>query len=189
MSKRILSVCLALMLACSCMLICSPAALAESETAMTLTSKSANDDHCLLRACAYTKNTSPKGGGKSPQLSWSKVEGAKYYAVYMFDITANWSHWLVKAIPAKKTSLKLGAYKKSNGYIGPYPPKGSGRHTYRIRVFALKDKPDTFKYQNNKPGDMFTVIEKLDTHNKMSGNVIDSVYLDLSYEYGDKTKK
>jgi len=75
------------------------------------------------------------GENKSPQLSWTPVEGASCYAIYMIDTTAsNWCHWIAKDV--KVTELELGAELENSQYIGPYPP--GGVHTYEVMIFALK---------------------------------------------------
>ena len=88
------------------------------------------------------------GENLSPQLTFDEVEGAEYYYIYMVDESANyWVHWL--ATDVHETTLKEGAnlsdYKGDDTfkYIGPYPPPGSGDHTYTIFVYAMKGKPDS----------------------------------------------
>ncbi|MCR5212880.1 MAG: hypothetical protein K6E10_00545 [Eubacterium sp.] len=94
-------------------------------------------------------NTSSDNGENnlSPQISFSRVQGAEYYVIYMVDETANnWVHWLATDI--RETELRAGANKdkyaedESFKYIGPYPPVGSGDHTYTVYVYAMKGKPD-----------------------------------------------
>jgi len=60
-----------------------------------------------------------------------------------------WVHWVVSDLPARVTSLKEGASRRSMprdaregkndsgdlGYSGPYPPKG--RHRYFFKLYAL----------------------------------------------------
>ncbi len=58
----------------------------------------------------------------------------------------NWVH--LYADDVHKTKLASGANQTeydgnpSFKYVGPYPPAGSGDHTYTIYVYALKGKPD-----------------------------------------------
>ncbi len=188
MSKKVLALGLALMF-----IICSMAFADETTLKLTSTSiiKVDGDDvgNLLTSCAANNKFNKPKGGGKSPQLSWTKVEDAKYYAVCMFDVTANWTHWLAKSLPAKKTSLKLGAYTKSSGYIGPYPPAGSGRHIYVIQVFALRGKPDKFTYKNNASGNLNAIHTGLNTRKGVLDNLIAVDSIIAGYSYGDQTKK
>ena len=89
-----------------------------------------------------------KGDNLSPDLSFEKVDGADYYFIYMVDETANnWVHWL--ATDVREEDLSTGANKAEYkddpnfSYVGPYPPVGSGDHTYTIYVYAMKGKPDS----------------------------------------------
>ena len=95
--------------------------------------------------------------GVSPPLSWSKVEGAKSYAIIMEDPDAPqkpFVHWLAWNIPATVTSLPEGLQEQprltepdgvllgrttrgSTGYYGPRPPVGDPAHHYHFQVFAL----------------------------------------------------
>lgn len=127
--------------------------------------------------------TSSDGKNKSPQLSWTPVESASYYAIYMFDITAgNWCHWIAKDV--KVTELELGAELENSQYVGPYPPRGV--HTYEVRVFALKDSPDSYlgRFDNVNPS-IDDIIAALDTSKGTKGNIIASGVLRGSYETGD----
>jgi len=93
----------------------------------------------------------------SPPLRWSKVEGARYYAVIMIDPDAPkgiFIHWIIYNIPSNVTSLKANIPKKETvqgiglqslndfgriGYGGPCPPHGS-KHRYIFTVVALRDR-------------------------------------------------
>lgn len=98
-------------------------------------------DGKLAQACAANKKPNdPLGENQSPALRWDAVEEANYYAVIMFDESANWLHMFVTDIT--DTQLKEGEYTNSKTYVGPYPPKSSGEHTYRIEVFAIKQQPN-----------------------------------------------
>lgn len=81
----------------------------------------------------------PHGENKSPALRWEPVSGAEYYAVIIFDETANWLHFFETNIT--DTMIEEGQYVDKKSYVGPYPPKSSGEHTYRIEVFAIKEQP------------------------------------------------
>ena len=86
------------------------------------------------------------GQNLSPQLSFDEVAGAEYYVIYMVDESANnWVHWYAEV---SQTDLNEG--ENPGQYIGPYPPAGSGDHTYTIYVYALKGKPD-FRYEGEFP--------------------------------------
>lgn len=110
------------------------------------------------------------GSNLSPQLSWSAVDGAEIYAIYMIDTSAgNWLHW--RAQNVHDTSLALGAELEESQYIGPYPP--SGTHEYEIIVYALKDVPDSYTGAFNARNPNFEAIEeKLDTSRDRQGNII-----------------
>lgn len=95
--------------------------------------------------------------GVSPPLSWSKVAGAKSYAIIMEDPDAPqkpFVHWLAWNIPATVTILPEGLQEQprltepegvlqgrttrgSTGYYGPRPPAGDPAHHYYFQVFAL----------------------------------------------------
>lgn len=92
-------------------------------------------------------NTS-KGSNKSPQLTWSAVEGAGLYVIIMDDPDAmDWMHW--KSDNVTETSLDEG-WASSSDYVGPYPPSGS-THTYEIYVVALKAPVEGVKGAFNGP--------------------------------------
>ena len=94
----------------------------------------------------YGIASSGKGSNLSPQLSFNPVDGASYYVIYMVDESANnWVHWYAEVTG---NSIDLGA--NVGQYIGPYPPEGSGDHTYTIYVYALEDKPGV-RYDGNYP--------------------------------------
>lgn len=89
-----------------------------------------------------------EGENLSPELSYDSVEGAKYYYIYMVDESANyWSHLVATDITenhlASGANISTHTPDDSFSYVGPYPPEGSGPHTYTIYVFAMADKPIT----------------------------------------------
>jgi Raf kinase inhibitor-like YbhB/YbcL family protein len=94
------------------------------------------------------------GGNESPELSWTHAgHGTKSYAVALFDVTANFTHWGVFNIPPSITELPAGAGAAGSGpgqqilndafnfgYSGPCPPPGlvpNGIHRYVFTVYAL----------------------------------------------------
>lgn len=98
-----------------------------------------------------------KGGANvSPHLSWKNApEGTKSFAVTCIDLhpmAEHWVHWIVVNIPADKDSLPEGAsggkmpkgaleFGNSfgdNGWGGPKPPAGTGKHEYLFTIYALK---------------------------------------------------
>ncbi|HTK83425.1 MAG TPA: YbhB/YbcL family Raf kinase inhibitor-like protein [Bacteroidota bacterium] len=96
-------------------------------------------------------------GGKnlSLPLSWADVPAeTRSFAVSIIDphpVARNWVHWFVINIPRDTHSLSEGASGTvmppgskelfnsygEQGYGGPEPPKGSGRHPYVTTVYAL----------------------------------------------------
>ena len=127
--------------------------------------------------------TASLGENKSPQLSWTPVENASCYAIYMIDISAsNWCHWIAKDV--KVTELKLGAELENSQYIGPYPP--GGVHTYEVMIFALKDSPDSYEGDFDNPNSsMDKIIEALDTSKGSTGNILATGVLSGTYQAGE----
>ena len=95
------------------------------------------------------------GGNASPQLSWHHVpEGSRSFAVVAYDITAQFTHWIMYNIPADTTSLPENAGVPGSGfgvqnendffsgvasYNGPCPPPNLTpfAHQYQFTVYAL----------------------------------------------------
>lgn len=101
------------------------------------------------------------GGNESPELSWTPARhDTRSYAVALFDVSANFTHWGAYNIPADVTELPEGSGSPSNtqllqvfndagiqGYSGPCPPPGSvtntnGIHRYVFTVYALDKELD-----------------------------------------------
>ncbi len=127
--------------------------------------------------------TLSKGDNKSPQISWTPVETASCYAIYMIDISAgNWCHWIAKDV--KVTELEMGATLENSQYIGPYPP--SGNHTYELMIYALKESPDSYiGYFDSKNSSMDDIIAALDTFKGSTGNILSTGVLSGTYQSGD----
>lgn len=141
----------------------------ESVGTITVTSESLTDEGKWITAINRTSAT-PKGDNLSPQLSWSEVDGAGLYAIYMVDRSANnWLHWKAKHVQV--TSLELGEQLADSEYVGPYPP--SGVHEYEIIVYALKAAPDEYAGAFNLGNYLYDSIEeKLDTSGGKRGNIL-----------------
>src|SRR5579862_2320699 len=95
------------------------------------------------------------GGNESPQLSWHHAPGdTRSFAVVAYDITAQFTHWIIYNIPADTTSLpeNAGAPGSSFGvqndndffgpvpsYNGPCPPPNLTpfAHQYQFTVYAF----------------------------------------------------
>lgn len=104
----------------------------------------------------YVCNKIPFGKNISIPINW---EGApretKSFAVLMYDLNPvanNFIHWEIINIPSNISGLNEGASQSAlmpesstelknsaggYGYTGPCPPRGTGKHEYRIIVFAL----------------------------------------------------
>jgi Raf kinase inhibitor-like YbhB/YbcL family protein len=101
--------------------------------------------------------------GVSPELEWTKVDGAKSYVLIMEDPDAKpitpFVHWVAWNIPANVTSLPEGLQEQprltepegllqgrtsrgSVGYFGPRPPVGDPPHRYHFQIFALDTNLD-----------------------------------------------
>lgn len=107
----------------------------------------------------YAMTGVPGGKNISPELTWNPDDfpkGTKSLAVIMWDehpIANDWIHWCVINIPLDLDGFDEGqsgdlaeeAVELINsfgdkGYGGPHPPPGSGRHLYRISLYALNSK-------------------------------------------------
>src|ERR687897_3371110 len=85
----------------------------------------------------------------SPPLSWSGApEGTRSLALVVDDPDApagTFAHWLGWALDPGATGLGEGEGAPvegrndfgTNGYRGPCPPPGNGRHRYSFRLYAL----------------------------------------------------
>ncbi|MBN9367635.1 MAG: YbhB/YbcL family Raf kinase inhibitor-like protein [Comamonadaceae bacterium] len=113
------------------------------------------------------------GENKSPHIGISNTpEGAKYLAVIIDDPDAVpvagkvWVHWNVFNVPAATTAIAAGTppdgevknSSRSAGYEGMCPPNGV--HTYRIAVFAMKDRIDAGGFFGISPITMEKFEEK-----------------------------
>ncbi|MEB2793015.1 MAG: YbhB/YbcL family Raf kinase inhibitor-like protein [Caldisphaeraceae archaeon] len=114
-----------------------------------------------------------EGEDINPQLSWEGVEGAKSYALIMYDPDApvgTFIHWVLYNIPPNKKNIEegvatrehvegIGRHGKNDfgkfEYAGPCPPRGHGQHRYYFALHALnveelgiKGKVDASKLLN-----------------------------------------
>lgn len=104
----------------------------------------------------YVCTSIPGGSNMSIPLEWSGAPtGTKSFAIFMYDthsVAKNFVHWAVINIPNSVAELKGGASGTENmpkgsvelinnssriGYMGPCPPIGTGKHQYKIIVYAL----------------------------------------------------
>lgn len=95
------------------------------------------------------------GGNQSPQLSWHHApEGTRSFVIVAYDITAQFTHWVMYNIPADTTSLPENAgvagssfgvqndndfFQPQPSYNGPCPPTTlmPFSHQYQFTVYAL----------------------------------------------------
>jgi Raf kinase inhibitor-like YbhB/YbcL family protein len=93
------------------------------------------------------------GGNQSPQLGWRHApHETRSFVVIAYDVTAQFTHWMMYNIPASTTSLPQNAgipgsvYGMQNGndfgqanYSGPCPPTPltPHSHAYQFTVYAL----------------------------------------------------
>lgn len=134
----------------------------------------------LDEAAADKKPNNPLGSNQSPQLTWNAVDGASYYAVCMFDEDANWLHWFV--LDLEKTELQQGEYTSHSDYIGPYPPKNSGQHNYRIEVFALKQETDNVILKLDARQSYSDIVRYLNCSGNNENNILARGYIMGSYK-------
>jgi Raf kinase inhibitor-like YbhB/YbcL family protein len=95
-----------------------------------------------------------EGEDRSPPLSWSGApEGTRSLALVVDDPDApagTFTHWLGWALDPGATGLGEGEAAAvegrndfgTNGYRGPCPPPGHGRHRYSFRLYALDSDLD-----------------------------------------------
>jgi Raf kinase inhibitor-like YbhB/YbcL family protein len=107
---------------------------------------------------AIPRKQSAYAEGRSPEISWNRVAGARSYALILEDPDAKnprpFVHWVAYNIPADRTSLPEGLQGEARlsepasllqgrnsrdgvGYFGPRPPVGDPAHHYHFQVFAL----------------------------------------------------
>ena len=154
---------------------------------ITVTSTSVTDEGKLLTVTAAAERNDPQGENQSPAVSWEAVEGANYYAVMLFDVDANWLHLFATDIT--DTELPQGAYTDTGIYVGPYPPKSAGTHTYRLAVFAIKEQPnDTIGKLNSKES-YAGLVNHLNQVGNNSDNILAYGYMEGTYTYGDQTNE
>lgn len=153
---------------------------------INVTSESINQDGRLLTITAadHAPND-PLGKNQSPELSWEAVDEANSYAVCMFDTDANWLHWMVTNVEA--TSVKQGEF-DNTVYVGPYPPKGSGEHTYQIEVFALKEAANKKVGKLDAKNTYKTLIDELNKTEDGTSNIIGRGTISGKFANGDNTQ-
>lgn len=152
---------------------------------ITVTSSSIVDGKLLTATAAAKNSNDPLGENQSPALSWESIDDANYYAVIMFDESANWLHFFVTDI--KTTEIEQSKYTDTKTYIGPYPPKSSGVHTYRIEVFAIKQQPN-YPIGKLDTSDSYSyIVNHLNQVGGHSDNILARGYITGTYQNGANT--
>jgi len=145
------------------------------------------EGNLLTATAADKKSNNPLGENKSPAVSWESVEDANYYAVIMFDESANWLHFFETEIT--DTEIEEGEYSDLEVYIGPYPSQSSGVHTYRIEVFAIKEQPNyTISEVDSRESYNF-IVNHLNQVGGNYDNILARGYVLGTYKCGDKTEE
>jgi phosphatidylethanolamine-binding protein (PEBP) family uncharacterized protein len=134
----------------------------------------------LTETAADKKPNNPLGSNQSPQLTWEAIDGAACYVVCMFDEDANWLHWIV--LDLEITELEQGVYTLHSDYIGPYPPRNSGLHNYRIEVFALKQETDNVILKLDTKQSYSDIVSYLNRSGNSENNIIARGYTMGNYE-------
>ena len=126
-----------------------------------------------LNNCVWDSKISNTSYGEniSPELTWSPVEGATSYAVFMID--SNWLHMDVFTTDTTLAEGAIGRGDRGSQFVGPYPPKGT-THTYSVFVFALKGEIGQVPFAFDNGGNsIFKIFDALDTDaNGNEGNVL-----------------
>lgn len=120
------------------------------------------------------------GGNMSPELKWTHaVPWTKSYAVVVYDVTADFTHWGVYNIPPDVTELPENAGVATSsltqisndiftaGYIGPCPPPDivpNGIHKYLFTVYALDTKLDLPAFPPGVPAPSETLFRAMIGH-------------------------
>ena len=111
------------------------------------------------------------GDNASPQLSWTPIDGAKAYVIYMVDDNTNgFLHW--RSNNVTETELPHG-WASATEYAGPHIGHGY-THTFNIYVIAVKEPVETLSGAVNSVNPKLDeFIQSVDTGiNGSSGNII-----------------
>lgn len=130
------------------------------------------------------------GENRSPQLSWSPVEGADSYVIYMVDSNTNgFLHW--KSGDVTSTDLPQG-WASAVEYAGPHIGHGY-THVFDIYVIAVKSSAGQLKGAVNSVNpNLDEFIQMVDTgEDGTTGNIISygkisGAYTDSRFR-GDRT--
>lgn len=138
---------------------------------ISVTCNSTTSNGKLLTKCSAASN----GQNVVPGITWTPVDGATAYALYILDESAsNWMH--MKTI-CTETKIEEGGQLQGQ-YKGPYPPSGS--HTYVIYVLALDKAPASL------PGNFDSTNQGIDTlKSQINSNILGYGQTSVTYANGD----
>jgi Raf kinase inhibitor-like YbhB/YbcL family protein len=125
---------------------------------------------------AIPKKHTGEGADVSPAFAWRDVpEGAKSFAVICHDPDAplvkpgtyGFVHWVLYGIPGDARELPEGVKEHvqgrndfgAQGYGGPMPPEGHGRHHYFFWLLALGAEPELPEGLS-----LWQLLEKIEPH-------------------------
>jgi hypothetical protein len=127
-----------------------------------------------LRSFAFDNNTTlpPRFRGVNPPLDILGVPAsAKSLALIMHDpdaVSGDYIHWTIWDIDPATTAILEGDAPSGStegvttagvpGYVGPRPPRGSGRHRYTFELYALDAVLDLLP--GTPPDDLLQEIAK-----------------------------
>jgi len=131
--------------------------------------------------------TAHGGSNMCPTMKWTKVNDAKSYIITMTDPDAP-SGTFVHLILFIKGCCQIGNSSNNitfkfgknhigkNEYFGPCAPKGTGKHRYIFRIYAIDFDIETLK------GYLEFGEETL--KNRIKNNIIQTAEVEFLYEYG-----
>jgi Raf kinase inhibitor-like YbhB/YbcL family protein len=114
-----------------------------------------------------------EGEDVSPAIEWGGVpDGTQAFALVVHDPDAplvdGFTHWVAYNIPADTEGLPEGAGDEvthgvnstgNEGYMGPAPPEGHGKHHYYFWVYALDEDLEL------EPGlDRRSLLDRIEDH-------------------------
>jgi hypothetical protein len=135
-------------------------------------------------AQAIPSRHSCDGEDVSPPLRWSNVpEGTRSLALIVDDPDAPggvFTHWLAWGLDPIAEGLGEGESAPregrndfgTNGYRGPCPPPGHGRHRYVLRLYALDAEPELAagatkaELEQAIEGNVLTIAELVGTYER-----------------------
>ena len=138
---------------------------------ISVTCNSTTSNGKLLTKCSAASN----GQNVVPGITWTKVDGANAYALYILDESA--SNWMHMKATTTATEIKEGSSIQGQ-YKGPYPP--SGNHAYVIYVLALDSAPSSL------PGTFDSTNQSIDSlANQIDATILAQGQTSVTYANGD----